>query len=120
LGQLTALAEGTGDVLERLARVLEAYALILYGVAKAHGIDLSVFLHRGEHVGRAQERLKEVVATLLTEAAEIGRVRDDVEPEELSAYCLHALSAADSLPSKAAVHRLVQVTLTGLRPDNGR
>ena len=31
-------------------------------------------------------------------------------------YCLHALSAASSLPSKAAIRRLVGVTLTGLRP----
>lgn len=30
--------------------------------------------------------------------------------------CLHALTAASSLPSKAAVRRLVAVTLAGLRP----
>ncbi|TJV42717.1 MAG: TetR/AcrR family transcriptional regulator, partial [Mesorhizobium sp.] len=29
---------------------------------------------------------------------------------------LHALAAASSLPSKAAVRRLVAVTLAGLRP----
>jgi hypothetical protein len=43
-------------------------------------------------------------------------VRNDVPPDELAAYCLHALNAARSLPSKAAVRRLVTVTLAGLRP----
>jgi hypothetical protein len=43
-------------------------------------------------------------------------VRDDVEPEELATYCLHALAAATSLSSEAAVRRLAKVTLDGLRP----
>ncbi len=34
----------------------------------------------------------------------------------LASYCLHALKAAHGLPSKAAVRRLVAVTLSGLRP----
>src|SRR5215212_6500884 len=41
---------------------------------------------------------------------------DDVAPDELASYCLHALAAASSLPSKAAVRRLVTVTVAGLRP----
>jgi hypothetical protein len=43
--------------------------------------------------------------------------RSGVEAEhadELAIYCLHALSAASSLHSPPAVHRLVQTTLTGL------
>jgi hypothetical protein len=39
-----------------------------------------------------------------------------VAPAELAGYCLHALAAAASLPSRAAVHRLVTVTLAGLDP----
>ena len=35
---------------------------------------------------------------------------------ELASYCLHALAAASSLPSAAAIRRLVTVTLAGLRP----
>jgi len=35
---------------------------------------------------------------------------------ELARYCLHALTSASSLPSAAAVRRLVAVTLSGLRP----
>jgi hypothetical protein len=44
-------------------------------------------------------------------------LRDDVAPRELASYCLHALTAAGDLPSEAAVHRLVTVTLTGVRPS---
>jgi hypothetical protein len=36
--------------------------------------------------------------------------------DELAAYWLHALAAASSLPSEAAVRRLVAVTVTGLLP----
>ncbi|WP_353843470.1 hypothetical protein [Mesorhizobium sp.] len=53
---------------------------------------------------------------LLTEGARIGDIRDDIAPGELAICCLHALAAASSLPSKAAVRRLVAVTLAGLRP----
>jgi hypothetical protein len=46
--------------------------------------------------------------------------QDQRQPEfgeaELATYCLHAITAASELPSQAAVRRLVQVTLTGLRP----
>jgi hypothetical protein len=52
----------------------------------------------------------------LTEAAQTGDVRDDVAPEELASYCLHALTAASDLPTETAVRRLVTVTLAGLCP----
>ena len=67
-------------------------------------------------VTAAQEQVHDMIKDLLIEAAETGDVRDDVAPEELAIYCLHALAAASSLPSKAAVRRLVTVTLAGLRP----
>jgi hypothetical protein len=57
-----------------------------------------------------------MIRDLLAEAAKTGDLRDDVAPDELAVYCLHALTAANTLPSKAAVRRLVNVTLTGLRP----
>ena len=56
-----------------------------------------------------------MIKDLLIEAAETGDVRNDVAPDVLASYCLHALAAASSLPSKVAVHRLVTVTLSGLR-----
>jgi hypothetical protein len=39
-----------------------------------------------------------------------------VPREELATFCLHALTAARALGSDAAVQRLVDVTLGGLRP----
>jgi hypothetical protein len=53
---------------------------------------------------------------VLIEAADSGDIRDDIAPDELAGYCLHALSAAGDLPGKAAVRRLVALTLAGLRP----
>jgi hypothetical protein len=38
------------------------------------------------------------------------------DPAELTRYCLSALTAARTLPSEAAVRRLVTVTLAGVRP----
>ena len=113
-GHLEYLAEvrdQAGDARERLEVVLEAYALIVY---EYHGNELAALVHRGEHHDRAQQQLTSLIRDLLTEAAEAGRVRGDVAPAELASYCLHALSTASSLPSKAAVSRLVTVTLAGL------
>ena len=54
---------------------------------------------------------------LLIESAAGGDIRDDVSPDELAGYCLHALDAAGDLRSMAAVRRLVTVTLAGLQPS---
>jgi hypothetical protein len=80
------------------------------------GTELAALVHRGEHLARAQQHLSDLVRDLLAEAVETGDVRVDVAPGELAGYCLHALTAAGNLPSKAAVRRLVSVTLAGLRP----
>jgi hypothetical protein len=45
-----------------------------------------------------------------------GDIRDDIAADELAGYCLHALAAAATLESEAAVRRLVAVTLAGLQP----
>jgi AcrR family transcriptional regulator len=115
LEHLTELRDRVGGAGERLEAVLEAYALISHH-REHHGTELAAFLHRGDHVARAQQQLHEMIRDLLTEAAETGDVRGDIAPEELASYCLHALAAASSLPSEAAVRRLVTVTLAGLRP----
>jgi AcrR family transcriptional regulator len=111
---LVHLRDQAGDAGERLEAVLEAYALIQY---KRHATELAALLHRGEHVAQAQQHLTDIIRDLLTEAAETGDVRDDILPDELASYCLHALAAASSLPSEAAVRQLVTVTLAGLRPQ---
>jgi AcrR family transcriptional regulator len=114
LEYLAEIRDRTGDAGERLKAVLEAYALISH---EDHGTELAALLHRGEHVAHAQQQLSHFIQDLLTEGAETGELRDDVAPDELANYCLHALTAASSLPSKAAVRRLVTVTLAGLHPQ---
>ncbi len=99
---------------ERLEAVLEAYALMTH--ERPHGTELAVLVHQDEHLAGAKQQLRDLIRDLLTEGAATGGVRDDVAPEELASYCLHALAAASSLPSKAAVRRLVTVTLAGLQP----
>ncbi len=116
LAYLAEVRDQAGDAGERLAAVLEAYALISHESHGHHGTELAAFLHRDEQVARAQQQLRDMIRGLLTEAAETGDVRDDVAADELASYCLHALTAAGSLPSKAAVRRLVTVTLAGLHP----
>jgi AcrR family transcriptional regulator len=112
LDYLAKVRDQAGDAGERLEAVLEAYALIQH---EHHDTELAALLHRGEHVARAQQHLRDFLRDLLTEGAEAGELRDDVAPDELASYCLHALTAASALASKAAVRRLVAVTLAGLR-----
>jgi AcrR family transcriptional regulator len=111
LEHLAEVRDQADDAGEGLEAVLEAYALIAY---EHHGTELAAFVHRGEHFGRAQQRLSDLVRDLLIKAAETRNVRDDVAPDELASYCLHALAAASRLRSKAAVRRLVTVILAGL------
>jgi AcrR family transcriptional regulator len=114
LEHLAKIRDQAGDPGERLEAVLEAYALISYHRGH-HGAALVALLHRGEQIARAEHRLRDLLRGLLIEVAGTGKLRDDVAPDELAAYCLHSLTAASGLPSEAAVKRLVKVTLTGLR-----
>jgi AcrR family transcriptional regulator len=116
LEHLAEVRDRAGGAAERLEAVLEAYALISHESHGHHDTELAAFLHRDEQVARAQQQLRGMIRDLLTEAAETGALRDDVAPDELASYCLHALAAASSLPSEAAVRRLVTVTLAGLHP----
>ncbi len=114
LKHLAEVRDHVGSPGERLAVVLDAYALMTY--ERPHGTELAAVVHRGEHVARAQQQLGDFIRDLLTAAARTGDVRADVAPDELASYCLHALAAAGSLPSQAAVRRLVAVILSGLHP----
>lgn len=102
---------------ERLAAVLEAYALISHHT-RGHDTELAAFLHQDQQIADARHRLHDMIRDLLTEGAEQGELRDDVAPGELATYCLHALAAAAKLPSEPAVRRLVRVTIDGLRPSS--
>lgn len=116
LARLAKARDQAGDPAGRLRAVLETYALITQQTHGHHDAELSALLHRKEHVGHAEQHLRDMVCDLLTEGAKTGQVRDDVEPEELANYCLHALTAASRLPSAAAVRRLVAITLAGVTP----
>ena len=113
LEHLVAVRDRASDPGERLEAVLSAYALMSN---KHHASELATLLHRGEHVVGAQRQLGDMVRDLLVEGARAGNIRNDVSPDELSSYCLHALGAANHLASKAAVRRLILVILAGLAP----
>jgi len=117
LDHLAKVRDKAGDPAERLEAVLRAYALISHD-HRRHNTELAAFMHRHEQVARAQRQLRDMIRQLLAEAAATGDVRDDVAPDELASYCLHALTAAGNLPSQAAVGRLVTVTVAGLRPPH--
>ena len=115
LRHLTEVSEHASSPSRRLEAVLREYATISREHADG-GSELASLLHRGEHVIRAQSHLHRFLTALVSDAAERGEVRDDTPAAELAAYCLHALTAASGMPTKAALDRLVSVTVAGLRP----
>jgi len=118
LDHLAHVRDEAGDPVERLGAVLRAYALITRETRRHHNTELAAFLHQDQHLAGAQQQLHGMIRDLLIDAAATGDVRDDVAPDELASYCLHALTAASTLTSQDAVRRLVTVTLTGLQPTN--
>lgn len=121
LARLAEVRDKADDATTRLEKVLHAYALIHQERVRHHhsqpyGTELAALLHPDEHVAQAQSHLLGMFRDLLTEAAEAGAVRADIDPGELATYCLHALTAAGGLASEAAADRLVEITLAGLRP----
>jgi AcrR family transcriptional regulator len=111
--QLVEVRDQAGNPGQRLHAVLQTYAVISH---EYHGTELAALLHRGEHVVRAQQHLSDLIRDLIAEAVQTGDFRDDIPAVELASYCLHALASADTLSSKAALHRLVTVIIAGLRP----
>jgi AcrR family transcriptional regulator len=118
LQQLAAVRDQPGSAAERLESTLDAYALMLHDTRSHRDGEVAILMHRDEHVAGAERHLQHLFATLLADAARDGDVRADTSPDELAAYCIHALAAASSLPSKAAVRRLVTITLAGLHAVN--
>jgi AcrR family transcriptional regulator len=115
LEHLAQVRDGAGTPFDRLEAVLEAFALISQESHGNHESELAALMHRGEQVVRAEKQLRDMIRDMLKEGAKSGDIRNDVAPDELASYCLHALTAARNMPSKAAVRRLVEVTLAGLR-----
>lgn len=116
LGQLRDLVHGDGPVDQRIAAVLEAYGLIRYEVAhQGHGADLSALFQQHGGMAETEDHVRQFVTGLLTKGVAAGSVRNDVAPGELATFCIYALAGAGSLPSKAAVSRLVTLVLEGVR-----
>lgn len=113
LEALSELREEKSEPSEALAAVLEAYAFISHQHA---GSELATLVHQGTHLASAEHRVFKLVRELIAAAAAAGAVRNDVSADELARYCLHALTAASRAPSRAAVRRLVGLTLAGLKP----
>jgi len=121
-GHLRALREihdGAGDPADRITSVLRAYARIVQKT-RSHDTDLVKFLHPDQQVHDAQRELHDMVAQLIAEAADAGKLRADVDASELASYCLHALNAAATVTSNKALDRLVTVTVDGLRSSRRR
>ncbi len=115
VAQLEAIAD-RAEPAHRLPAVLEAFARLSKQSTGHHDGELEAFLHRDDQVDRARDEVRAFIAKLIVDASHQGMVRDDIAPDELAAYCLHALGAAAQLKSRAAVGRLVNVILSGLRP----
>jgi AcrR family transcriptional regulator len=113
LEMLSEVRDHTDDPGDRLPAVLRAYARL----AQNHeSSDLSTSLHRAEHVATAQQQLHHFLRDLITEGAARGELRADIPAGELASYCLHALTAAATATTEAALERLVTLTLDALGP----
>jgi AcrR family transcriptional regulator len=116
LAYLAEVRDQTADIGQRLQAVLRAYALLSRHARGHQDAGFAALLHRGEQVARAERQVHQLIRDLVAAAAKAGEVRDDVPPDELASYCVHALAAAGPQQPNAAVGRLVSVTLAGLRP----
>lgn len=113
LEELVHIRDNTVGIRQQLEAVLHAYAFLSHS---GRGGAETERLHQGGHAGPARQHLESLLAGLIREGAEDGLFRTDVGPEELAAFCLHALEAAAVLTSHEAVLRLVRVTLGALGP----
>jgi len=109
---LAGLADEKAPQIVRLERMLEAYAGIVH---EHHGSKLAAMLHGSGHMAHARDHLSSFLASIIGEAVTAGDVRDDVAPHELALFCLNAMGGASDLTSKAAVARLVQLTMSALK-----
>ena len=115
LDHLTHVRDHAGDPGQRLEVVLRAYAHVARESRRHHDTELVATLHRSEHTTEAGRRLRDLMCDLIAEGGRDGALRVDVAADELADYCLHALAAAATASSNAAVGRLVTVILAGLR-----
>lgn len=118
LEQLTGAIEREQTGLERLSTLIGAHARALH-----HHHDPALVLIDPHFPGAvndaltaAQDRIRHLLVTVLTEGASTGVLRTDVPPEELANFVLHSLGAAADLPPADAVDRLVNMVIGALLP----
>ena len=112
LQALSMIAHGPGRAVDRLRSVLEGFAAITRA-SRDHDPEVGSFLHRNS--SDAEDSLRALIRGLLNEAAAAGDIRTDAKADELANFCLHAVGAAGSVPSKAAENRLVAMVMDGLK-----
>ncbi len=121
LTHLGEVGEGAEGAEERLEAVLAAFAQIQrerVGYRRQPDApELAIWLHTDDQVAQAQREVHGLIAELISKAAASGGVRDDIAPDELADYCIHALEGAGHAPSDEAGSRLVMLTLAGMRPE---
>ena len=98
----------------RLAAVAHAYASNCFHRGRHASADISALVHRSPEIADAERRLHTLFVGLIAEAAAEGLVRTDAGPDELAAYCRHALEASGQAKDLDAVGRLTRVVLDGL------
>ena len=112
---LGVIAEGGGTAVERLKRVLLAYAEIRQRAnCHAQATDVAAALHNSPDLGQGHDALSTLLEGLIDQGVADGDVRDDVASAELATFVLAALNGAGVARSRAAAVRLVHVTLDGL------
>jgi AcrR family transcriptional regulator len=110
--RLVEVRDQAGEPGERLAAVLEAFAFLQY---ENKGGELESLLHNCDRISGPEEHTRALIKDLLIELVAAGSLRSDPSPDELAGYCFHALTAARSMSSDAAVRRLVNVILAGIK-----
>ncbi len=96
----------------RLTALLKTYAALVY---EQHSPELLALLQHTAAAIRGYDELEEMLSEVIAEGVATGSWRGDVSPEELARFCVHALGAASTATSQAAVARLVTVTVDALR-----
>jgi hypothetical protein len=114
LRQLTALRDQAEEPAEALRALLTAYARICQRRQRRGDEELTAVLHRDPEVAGLQHRLHALVSDTISAAIGSGAVRQDVPAEELADYSLHALAAAATASSEAALNRVVDLVWAGL------
>lgn len=116
LAQLAALTQGADEPAIRLRSALEAYGRICQQRARHGGDAMSAALHHSRDVQQPERQLRDLLASLVAEAAAAAAVRSDVPARELASFCAHALTAAADIESPAAVETLVDLVWASLTP----